>query len=130
MYIKRTFTKEDLLNQLKKSKLNQLYLYCKKYDVMYLDSDKKRKYRNEFKELINNITEYKTIKDELNHGCFSIKSNEKWYKVDYRITFYDNYLLNGKIEIYCFFNFKIHKEIIDEIENGLIKEIIYISGKY
>lgn len=130
MIIRKKITKDYLLKQLKNSRLDSIRDTWRKYNLYSFNLDKRKKYKSEFKELINNIEELNdiAIDDELNKGYFFIKNNEKWYKVNYSITFCDDHLCCEKIYIYCYFTFEIYKEIIDK--NGNIKEIVFISEKY
>lgn len=133
MIIRKKITKDYLLKQFKNSKLVLIHDNWRRYNISAFNLDKRKKYKSEFKELINNIEEFDDIgiedgEDELNKGYFFIKNNEKWYKVNYSITFCDDHLCCEKIYIYCYFTFEIYKEIIDK--NGNTKEIAFISEKY
>lgn len=130
MIIRKKITKDYLIKQLKNSRLDSIRDTWRKYNLYSFNLDKRKKYKSEFKELINNIEELNdiAIDDELNKGYFFIKNNEELYKVNYSITFHNDCLYCEKIFIYCYFTFEIHKEIIDK--NGNAKEIVFISVKY
>ncbi len=137
MIIRRNITIDYIFEQLKESFIIEVIDDGEKLDIkdIFL-KNKWETFENEFEELINNIEEYKFIEEKSDLYRFLIKSNKKWYKLNYRVNLYTDYIYNffnrkkvdclkTQIEIYCVFNFEIHKEIIDG--NGKNKEIVFIS---